>query len=57
MKRLVSVLLLLSMVIPVCVPVQAEKAEIKPFYLLNWSNTTEEYDYVYHCYLRFPLTL
>ena len=37
MKKVLALLLILALLVPMGIPVNAEKAEIKPFYMVNWS--------------------
>ena len=50
MKKLLAILLVLTMVLPMCVFVNAAGAsdEIQPFYMVNWEGKyIEDFNYVY----------
>ena len=47
MKKLLAIFLVLAMLIPMCVFVQAEEVKKAPFYMTNWIAPTVECDYVY----------
>lgn len=42
MKKLLAFFLVLAMLLPMGIAVQAEETETKPFYLIQWGDTTEE---------------
>lgn len=48
MKRFLAILLMLAMLLPMGLTVQAEETEIKPFSLLTWAEFDNEYKNVYY---------
>jgi len=48
MKKTLAVFLVLVMLLPMCLVVQAEEAATKPFYTVNWEKVDEEYSNVYY---------
>jgi len=47
MKRLLAVFLTLVMLLPMCLIVQADEVEAKPFYVANWGRVDEEYSNIF----------
>ena len=47
MKKLLAMLLILAMLVPMGVVAQAEGAEKKGFYMINWSGSEKQREYVY----------